>query len=61
MGVGLGGRGGNSGSQPGESHFWPGRGGTKIFHKGGDRGGNKDKIFLKFQKTAKILSFAGKY
>ena len=36
-----------------------GGGQKKIFR--GDRGGNKNKIFLKFHKKAKFLSFTGKY
>ncbi len=48
-------------SQGGGSTFCPGRGGTKFFFQGGDRGGNKKKDFLKFHIKAKFLSFTGKY
>ena len=48
-------------SQGGEQ-LLPWQGGDKKFWLGGgERGGNKNKIFLKFHITAKILSFTGKY
>ena len=52
VGVGLGDRGGNSGSQPGGEQLFTQQGGTKKFRQGGDTGGDKKK-FLKFLKTAK--------
>ena len=55
-------QGGNSGSQPrGGASFDPAGGGPKNFVRGGDRGGNTDKKFLKFQRRVKILHFSGKY
>ncbi len=62
MGVGLGARGGGTAalSQGGEQ-LLARQGGDEKFLSGGDRGGNKNKIFFKFQKTAKKISFTGKY
>ncbi len=36
------------------------QGGDQKFSSGGERGGNNENFFLKFQKTAKILSLACK-
>ncbi len=47
-------RGHGVGRHEGEQRL-PDRGGQKFSLGGGDRGGNKDKIFLKFQKTANFL------
>ncbi len=47
-------------SQGGGTTFDP-AGGTKIFCQEGDRGGNMDKIHIKFQRRVKILNVAGKY
>ncbi len=46
VGVGLGGRGGNGGSQPGGEQLLPRQGGDKKICQGEDRGGKKNKIFL---------------